>query len=68
MKIESKKLVSLYEAQSSSSLQNKKADFKKDASNKNSSNIKNDRIEISNKGLKHGEILALKSNLVDSIV
>lgn len=62
MKINPNKVTSFYEAQSSSI-----SKVKKDTVSENASSNKGDRIEISQKGLKHGEVLASKSVLANGV-
>lgn len=66
MKIGSNKLISIYEAQANSNISEKKDSIRNKMAYVNKSS-KNDRIEISEKGLRHGEIIASKSRLSDEI-
>lgn len=62
MKINPSKITSIYEAQSRCNIKNQNVAASEEAPNR-----KGDRIEISQKGLRYGEILASKTALVKEL-
>lgn len=67
MKIDPKSLDGLYETKSNQSIRNGKTQISNEADRKTDTVTKQDRIEISEKGTRHGEVLAVKTSLVNEV-